>query len=699
MSHQTGSNRILFYVLTAIILVGGFLFWQSDLTSDPPMNFSGLGQSLYTDPAQYVFHARNYVLFGQSDPFDYPKFAVFQNSLVSRLAYVWFSIFGVSMRQANLIGVLLSLGGLIFILLGVSRTHRPWVMSAVALCYVLNVTLFVHARVPYLENGLLFSSGLLFWVYSWWGDRIWGLAVSGALVAVSMLMGKLFGALLLPALISAIALSAESRRWRRILITLGAFAITSVILAVAMYAARSGAVSGYFGEQTYGLYGFPPGLSSPWAFFEYLISYGYNNRLFYQSPDLVGFFVLGGFFLARYLAADNLAFAGLPRTTIFSLFWIVFFVGGLMPLGYSPIRYAIVLIPPTLVFCFTMFDVTRGLAANLKFTWNKPLTVILAFLAWVFLVQAIGNTVFFNEVQTKFRVIVWFTLPAAIAAALLARYALVHWKLRLDSRKLTALLIIALAVSVTVNVFRIRRYHFMERNTNILDASHDLAMILGPNAVVSGPFGPTLTLDNKVKTFIHQFGVARVDSTLFDREPVTHLAADESNAEMARQIYPQLKNIKPEAVYWICDNQVFIYDISKAFNNPTARNYVESDYERAYQFSEAKQEDSAVAANDEFLKSRPYSKAGLSLYAKLLATRGQYDKAYQTYATVVARYPTDFSLQLAAGYFTLQLATATKNQSLLPVAENYLRESTVLNPYRAYMANNIWGEFLKRQGR
>jgi hypothetical protein len=699
MTRQSVSHKRLFYILTAIILIGGFVFWQSDLRSDPPMNFSGLGQSLYTDPAQYVFHARNYVLFGQSDPFDYAKFAVFQNSLVSRLAYVWFSLVGVTMRQANLIGVLLSLGGLFFFILGVSRSYRPWVMSAVALCYVLNVTLMTHGRVPYLENGLLFVSGVFFWVYSWWGNRTWGLVVSGALVAVAMLMGKLFGALLLPALIMSVICSSKADRWRGILVSAGSFIATSIVLILLLYTGKSGAVSGYFGEQTYGLYGFPPGLSSPWGFIEHLISYGYENRLFYLNPDLVGFFVLGGFLLARYFAAEGKSSSGLPRATILSLFWIIFFVGGLMPLGYSPIRYAVVLIPAVIVFCFTMFDIAMTTGNGIKFKWNRKLTAILAFLAWVFLVQAIGNTVFYNTIPLPIRGLVWFTLPGAVALGLLARFAIERWKVRLDSQKLAILVCVALGVSGTINGFRIHRYDFEERNTNILDASHDLAMILGPNAVVSGPFGPTLTLDNKVKAFIHQFGVARVDSTLFDREPVTHLAIDESNAGTAAQNYPALRNLKPLATYWICDNPVQIYAICKAFNNPSARQYVETDFERAAVFAQDQKNDSALSALERFLRASPGSKAALLLHGKLLATTGQYDKAYQTYTSLAARYPTDFSLQLECGYFVLQLASATRNQSLLPVAESYLKESTILNPYRAYLANNLWGEFLKGQGR
>jgi hypothetical protein len=73
---QASRKRHLFHLLTLSIFVSGFIFWQSDLTSDPPMYYSGLGQSLATDPPYYIFHARNHVLFGQFDLYNYPRWTV-----------------------------------------------------------------------------------------------------------------------------------------------------------------------------------------------------------------------------------------------------------------------------------------------------------------------------------------------------------------------------------------------------------------------------------------------------------------------------------------------------------------------------------------------------------------------------------------------------------------------------------------------
>ena len=81
------NSKLIYYFLIAVIFIGGVVFWQSNLESDPPMYYSGLGQSLSTDAAQYVHHARNKILFDDFDPFNYPRWTVYQHSLTSLVSY------------------------------------------------------------------------------------------------------------------------------------------------------------------------------------------------------------------------------------------------------------------------------------------------------------------------------------------------------------------------------------------------------------------------------------------------------------------------------------------------------------------------------------------------------------------------------------------------------------------------------------
>ncbi|MEW6050718.1 MAG: hypothetical protein AB1644_06605 [Candidatus Zixiibacteriota bacterium] len=698
MPNQSAGQARLWYALTALIVLGGLFYWQRDLTSDPPMYYAGLGQSLFTDPPQYVFHARNYHLFGSSDPFDYPKFAVFQNSLVSRIAYLWFSIAGVSMTEANRIGVFANIAGLVFMLLGLYRHHRPWVIAAVAFCWVINLSLMVHARLPYLENGLIFSSGLLFWLYSWWGDRTWGITLCGVVIALATWMGKLFGVLLLPAVALAIVSSDTPHRWRQIFKAAGAFAVSSLALILLMYSGRMSAVSGYFGEQTYGLYGFPPGLSSPLKFVEYLVSYGYTNRLSYRNPDVIGFLALAGALLARLLAAKETAFRQLSRPTLLSLFWVVCLVGGLMPLGYSPMRYAVTVVPAVIALCFLMFDTSMNLRPNQQYRYFWLPTAILAFSFWVFLFHLVGDTMFYNVVPPKLRLITWSTVLPAASFAFLVIWLAGKTRRRLNQRALMSLLVVTLVVATIVNVARTRRSIWLEQNITIREANRDVAQILGPGAIVSGPYGPTVTEDTRLGSFIHHFGVAKVDSALFDRYPVTHIAIDVSNAAVALKNYPVMTAASPVALFWICDNQVQLYNISKQFNNPRARQYVETSYERASSLSMQNKPDSALAELRPFIRSHPDSRAAGLLNAKLLAQLGRLKDAATAYSTQAQRFPNDFGSLLECGYFFLQMARANSDRNLLATAEQYFYRATVVDPYQADFTADLWARTLNQPG-
>ena len=489
------NNKYLLYLLTAVIFVAGFTFWCSDLTSDPPMYYSGLGQSLSTDPAQYVFHARNKVLFGEADPFDYPRWIVYQNSLTSLVGYIVFSVAGVSQANANLVGVILIFAGLLFLLLGLARHHSPWVLTAVALCYVINVTLLTYGRLSYLENGLICWAAIMFFIYSWWGNRLWGIMLSGIVAGMAMLTGKLFGALLAPALVLAIFVSADGKRWRDSIVSAASFLATAAVFILIVYGTDLSAAFSYFGEQSYGLRGLPKGLQSPWAFLESLVSYGYKNRLFYCGPDLWLFFILGG---------SLIPFAGkigrtrhLPRSTRLALFWLCCGILGLMPLNYSPIRYGIFIIPAIIIFCFAMFDSYLQNETKSPVDLSLPSVTIFLYVCWFGLFHLVGNAFYFNDFLTRQET--WILALGAVVLVFMFWLIARKRRFRVGNRLATGILLTTLALSLTANGFRIHRSHYLDHNFNIREANQDLAAILSPDAVVSGPYGPGLTLNTNLK--------------------------------------------------------------------------------------------------------------------------------------------------------------------------------------------------------
>jgi len=697
MAKRSAVNPRLFYILTFLIFAAGLAFWLADLTSDPPMYYAGYGQSLSTDPAQYVHHARNEILFGDFDPFDYPRWTVYQHSLTSLTGWLWFSIAGVSIKQAAVVGLILCLGGLIFLILGLARYHRPWVTSVVTLCYVINITLYTHGRLSYLENGLIFIAALLFFVYSRWGDRLWGVALSGLLVAIAMLTGKLFGALLLPALLLAILFSGRDDRWRRALVSGGAFLIGSLALMLMLYGTDLAAAMGYVGEQSYGLRGFPKGLTTPWDFVEHLISYGFKNRLYYKDPDLYMFFGVTGLLLIFFFSAGR-KLRELKPTALFAIFWIACSILGLMPLNYSPIRYTLLFIPAILIACFTLMDSALDWDRKVKLMPGKLALLLTLFFSWFGIFHLIGNVFFFNTVPFPTRTLTWTTLPGAIVLTVLFRHLMINGYLRLSKRVMYVGLGLMIGLSLVANGFRMRRDHYLDHNFNLMEANQEIGQILGEGAVLSGPYAAALTLDNKVKSFIHLFGVANVDTTLFDRYPVTHIAAEAGNWKEAVKQYPQLEGLMPITTLWIRDFAVGIYYVSQVFENPQANAYRKSGYETALDLMARQQLDSARVVMEDFYRRYPYQKSGGMMLANIWQQTDRAGQVFGLLTSLADKYPTDFNLQMQTGRYVQAAAIARKDNRLLAIAQKYYLQSTLANRFKADVANRTYMQMMQQTG-
>ncbi|UCE23841.1 MAG: hypothetical protein JSU74_11160 [Candidatus Zixiibacteriota bacterium] len=675
------------YVLTLLVLIIGAILWSTDLTVDPPTRYCGMGQSLSTDPACCVYHARNEVIFGEADPFNYPRWIVIQRSMVSQVARVWFSIAGVSLEQSNAVGVILLLCSLVFFLLALQRHHRPWVSLVVAVCYMVNITLIVHGRVPYLENGLIFIMSLLFFVYSLWGDRIWGLCLSGALVSAAVLMGKLFGALLLPALLMTVWFSDRENRMRKVLSVVGASAAATVILYLILFGAKISLVYAYLREQSYGIKGFPAGLTSPWAFLEHLVSYGFGNRLFPLSWDLLLFLWAGGLLLTYLLIHGQLP-QRISRISALSMFSVGCIFLGLMPQNYSPLRYALILIPPLLMVCFTFFDSAR----DTKVTGPKEASyvrfIVLFLVVWQALFQIVGMAFFLNN--TPIRMLTWSTLPFALVIVYFLRRAMIRSKRPVGRRVINITLVVMILFSLVVNASNVKGWLLTNPNRTIVLANDDLGRILGENAVVSGPYAPVLSLENDLKSFVYYFGVARVDSLLLRQYPITHLAMDESNWELAVKDYPELASVVPSTVYWIRDYGVKICNISRVFGNEEAATYQETDFEKAARYYHDKQFDSAYVTLQQFRAVQPNCWSADLLWAELLIKFGKYQEATGVLTGLANRHPADYYTNLVCGRSLQIIGTIQRNNYLLTAAQKYYRKAVENNRFKAQFAMRLF---------
>ena len=696
---MTSKSKLHWYLVTLILFVGGVLAWQCDLTADPPLYFSGRGQSLTTDPYVYTYHARNKILFGESNPYDDRQSIVLETLLVSLSAYVWFSLTEPSREQANRVGVFLSLGGLLVLMLALARHHSPWVCAALAVCYLTNVALFTYGRLPYLENGLIFLVSLVFFVYSRWGARAVGVGVSGALISVAMLGGKPFGALLLPAVMLTIIVSHQKSRWKHVTVLVVSFVVSSVGLLVLLYAVNPAAAQGYLSWTTYNQHGIPSGLASPWVFVERLVAYGFDNALYLIGKDLVVFLGMGGLLTVYYLISRKRNVRPLAPTTILAAFWTVMFTLGLILLDYSPHRYGLLIVPAVLILFLTLIDSLKTTSEHASIRLGKGMLVVVVLCFWLPIFHAVVSFLYYKNLDFSLRPVVWLTLPVAIAAAFATKYLAERRNLRVSRRGRIIVLLVVLALSLAYNGWSIRYWHLKQRIHSISEANADLGQILGEGALVSGPYAQTLVCDTRLKSHIHFFGSPGADSTLFSAYPVTHLAVDERSWKPAVEINPALKALNPLASYWIRDHEIHIYSISKFSQHPQARAYVESPYERAVAYFQAAHDDSALVELLKMPVRIDESKSAGLLFIMIKNRQGDLESVRRTFTTLADRFETDYFIQFLCGQFLHWMATASGDLGLLRSAQEYYRRAAALNPYKAEQIQSVFQEIRRQGGR
>ncbi|MFQ5606713.1 MAG: hypothetical protein ACE5GA_02105, partial [Candidatus Zixiibacteriota bacterium] len=351
-------GRRLWALLFALLCLAAFLRLY-DLTADPPNHFASLGQALLTDPYHITVHARNKALFGEWEPFGYERWVAFKVSLVSALAYLMFSLSEVSRYTANLTSVILNLLASSLIVLGLLRSRvqtecqpassAPLSALVAGTLLALSHPLIVYSRTPFLENGLLALSAATFYVSIAHRRSLRGAALAGVLAVLCPLAGKLFGALIVFPAVLAIALSGQGAA-RRLAVFAGSAALTVFLWYVFVLGDQAGEYHAYLQEQSFGLYGAPPGLTSIKTFIMLLVTYGAEFRLFYFEVAIPLLLLLAALWLFVRFRPEvwkrDLGFWRERPALTFLVVWAVVAWLGLMVFHYRPLRYSLFVLVP-----------------------------------------------------------------------------------------------------------------------------------------------------------------------------------------------------------------------------------------------------------------------------------------------------------------------------------------------------------------
>lgn len=673
----------LILTLAAFLLI--IVVRSSNLGADPPIGLT-FSTGIYTDTPAYTLFAKHYVQTGEFNPLDDQRMVFFLKSGVTLAATAVFSLFGVGVLSSHFVGLLFSLLSLFLFYLVVRKITAPAIALIFLLLAGLNFNLVAYGRFPFLEHAMMVGAFASFVSLLYWRSNA-GFAVGGALLAASILFGKVIGIVFLfPFACYLIYRLAVTRPDEpklpvtHLIAFLFGFIAVSLAWYILAYTPYSAEVSDYLQEHSVSLYGAPEGLESLDKFVYKMVSFGGSSNLLERmvAPALLA----AGFLFAVLLTVSRPRFwrreqsGWLHGGHLFLAAMIIGFFGSLMIWNYQPLRYQIVIIYPVcaaaaIVIVALWEKVREGIPEEIPW-WYFPIIYPLALVVVYHLSGVVlrwaGQTVYFDDI--KFAV-------AALTAALVALSPILIDAFRKTApRKVShlarAVAVIALTVAIGHGFYDfitwVNRATYTSRDTSV-----ELGSLLSPGAVLSGPFGPLLALENDHQALIHMFGVSHADPNLFRRFPVTHLVLDQSNEDRAREDYPDMfQDALHVATLRVGKVQLRMFNIAHTTKNKLADRYEESLFERGAQALQVGNKLAGADLVHQYNQQHPDNFSGHLIVASIAQAAGQWEMAEDRFKKAVEFSPTNYVLyERLAGFYRDRYAafgdTADKEKGL----ENY----------------------------
>ncbi len=654
------------YILAAIIAILVLVRFVG-LNDDPPPYYHGHGQAVLTDPYHLTYAARSATLYDDWNPYDFHRWDLFKYSLVSGASYIVFSLTHVSRVTANLTALALHLGGLLFFLLGLYRLRGKTDTLICAALLIVNSTLFFYGRLPFLENGLIFLSGLMFFFFVCYHDKFWGIALSGALVALAALAGKLFGVIVVVPALLTLWITHGKKALKPSLHALGGFVLAAAVYLGICYEFDITLLLSYYREQTTGMYGAPPGLTSVKIFYQTFATYGGESGLYQYTPFLIGLSSLSLALLGVTLRKDHLRNNNtLP--IIFCALWVIIGALALSPFLHRPIRYSLFLYPPAAVVA--AYALVRAMEKNVRLEWTQRW--IVPVVTFMLLLHAFTQAaMYFGPVGGKYNSGVE-VIPVATFLAALITGGLFFLLPRRISGKIILAPLVALAAAAVINQGRLIFIGLSSSDDDLATYNIEIESLISPEAVLSGPYAPAMSIDNELKGVIYHFGLTNIQRDLFERFAISHLVTDQSNMNQALKDFPGLKTAIRLARLGLRDRAIDLYRLTDAQVPAT-------DYEKGILQLSTNNPDSGKYYLTMHVAERPENMSGRLYLSYALMKLGELDSSAALMNRVINDFPTDhMPLAFAAGHFRA-LHQLKSNAGYLRKADSLLARARELN--------------------
>ena len=643
-------NSLKYYFILIVILLFGLGLRVYDLDLDPPLTVGHHSQGLTTDPHHLTSFAANNSKFGDPEPFPFPKWRVFRVSLVSAAAAMIFKVTPAGRTAANLAGVIPSFLGIILIVAGFVvrgnidkyRDIRPALMAAGFLG--LNFILITYNRLPFLESGLIFYFGLIFFLFRKFRFRTFNLILISALVSLSCLTGKIFGISIGLAVLGVILLSSSGHKTSHIIWYFSGFIISMAVLLAVLFGGNIPDYMTYLREMIFTAHGSPLGLYSDLKQIVLRpITFGSFTKIYSDSP-----FLFVSFYLAMVVvilfAANYYRYFRQRITLQFTILWLIFLALLLIPVSYRPLRYSILLFLPVAILTSQAITLKGENLSPAPRRWLNCSYTILTLVNWYFLYHLVIDFIVVEDYKEIAGMVIALTFACGIGIT----YLILKLNLAdlIFSRMQTVriVLFVFLALSAVYQGTAYVRW-VTNGSYSIRDASNDLVEVIGPDAVLTGPYAPTLTIDNNLRHFIYAFGLPYPGYNILEKFPITHLAVDDGSFDIACRDFPETDRALSVTDYHLRNRNVMIVRINDQSLNDEARNYQPTACEKAMEFFLKRDFDSALVYNTAFLEKYSDNRSGLLQRCLILSYMNRKDELIPAARKVSRMFPADLAVQ------------------------------------------------------
>jgi hypothetical protein len=545
-------------VLALLVGVLARLVWP---LADPPERLSW-STGIYTDPAAKTLPARDAIELGDWSHEDSPYLAVFP--LANALTWVVYRVFGVSRVSHQLLGVFLSLVGLIAVIAALRRGCGMRAAVCAAVLGGLSFWLIEFSRIPVVEH--LVATLLALSCLCASGERTRHRVAAGALAVTAVLFGKYHAVGFLPGLVAFVALADRDRR--KLAHVLAGGSAVFLVWAAVVFLPHRGEIVAYVQHVATGMQGPPPILHSPVAGLLDLFRSIHSAWVFHQAP-VIG--ILGAGFAVWTLSGRSTLRRRVQDGSALFAFWFLGMWVYYALLSYKAPRYYVVVGLP-LVAC-----AAAQLSAWLGGGWSgfrRPRTPLEAGAAAIILYgvgfvivdalrhvlsdvmlfertrvpeaptalfRALGGIA--DKISTPDQALLW-ALPLAVmlglAALGTARGSRAAGGRSASRRVGRQIAIAALVFAVVLDVIRFGAWG-AHRKVVIEEIQEAIPRVIGGDSVILGSFAALVTQGSRIAAFTY-VDPTRKDDVLAGRG-ITHVLMDDRHdpASLAARV-PDLES-------------------------------------------------------------------------------------------------------------------------------------------------------------